>query len=293
MTDARLNRARRSLEGLATGDGFGERFFGPLPSERIATRTLSPGPWRVTDDTMMALSLVEVLATHGAVAGDLEQDALAAAFGRRYLAEPGRGYGPAAHGYLPRLARGEDWRVVAREPFGGTGSMGNGSAMRVAPLGAFFADEAPARIAAEAAASAAPTHAHPEGAAGAVAIALAAAWRAAPGGRDLFELVLEHTPGSETWQGIVRAARLGPVSVETAVAALGNGSRVICPDTVPFALWCVSRFPDDYEEALWLTVSGLGDRDTTCAIVGGVLASGEGIAPPAEWVARRERLEGL
>lgn len=27
----------------------------------------------------------------------------------------------------------------------------------------------------------------------------------------------------------------------------------------------------DYEAALWLTVSGLGDRDTTCAIVGGIV----------------------
>ena len=29
---------------------------------------------------------------------------------------------------------------------------------------------------------------------------------------------------------------------------------------------------DDFEAALWSTVSGLGDRDTTCAIVGGIVA---------------------
>ena len=41
---------------------------------------------------------------------------------------------------------------------------------------------------------------------------------------------------------------------------------------VHVALWCAARYLDDYEEALWLTVSGLGDRDTTCAIVGGIVA---------------------
>ena len=47
----------------------------------------------------------------------------------------------------------------------------------------------------------------------------------------------------------------------------------------------------DYEEALWLTVSGLGDRDTTCAMVGGIVAlsAGEGSIPPI-WTAAREVL---
>ena len=73
---------------------------------------------------------------------------------------------------------------------------------------------------------------------------------------------------------------------------LGNGSRVTAPDTVPFALWCAARHLDQFEEALWATVSGLGDRDTTCAIVGGVvaLAVGPSGLPPA-WVAAREPLD--
>jgi ADP-ribosylglycohydrolase len=47
--------------------------------------------------------------------------------------------------------------------------------------------------------------------------------------------------------------------------------------------------PRDYEAALWRTVSGLGDRDTTCAIVGGIVALSAGGVPPA-WLAARERL---
>jgi ADP-ribosylglycohydrolase len=49
-----------------------------------------------------------------------------------------------------------------------------------------------------------------------------------------------------------------------------------------------------FEEAMWTTVAGLGDRDTTCAIVGGivVLAAGS-VAVPAEWLASREPLRSL
>ena len=60
---------------------------------------------------------------------------------------------------------------------------------------------------------------------------------------------------------------------------------------MPFALWCAARHLDDDEEALGLTVSGLGDRDTTCAIVGGIVAcyvGEEGI--PVAWLQAREPL---
>ena len=69
---------------------------------------------------------------------------------------------------------------------------------------------------------------------------------------------------------------------------------MIAQDTVPFALWCAARQLTHFEEALWATVSGFGDRDTTCAIVGGIvsLAVGrEGL--PAEWLAARESLTTL
>ena len=48
-------------------------------------------------------------------------------------------------------------------------------------------------------------------------------------------------------------------SVQSAVALLGNGARVTAQDTVPFALACAARYLSSYEEALWFTVSGLGE----------------------------------
>lgn len=140
------------------------------------------------------------------------------------------------------------------------------------------------------------THAHPEGQAGAIAVAVAAAWIARGGGDPggLFEVLLRHTPAGETRDGIARAASL-PLSeeVRTAVALLGNGTRVISQDTVPFALWCAARHLGDYEEALWSTVGGLGDRDTTCAIVGGIVVLHPEAVIPADWLESREPLSTL
>jgi ADP-ribosylglycohydrolase len=80
-------------------------------------------------------------------------------------------------------------------------------------------------------------------------------------------------------------------SVRLAVAALGNGMKLSAVDTVPFALWCAGRSLDDYDEALWLTVSALGDRETTCAIVGGIVALSCGTQDiPDDWLKSREPL---
>jgi ADP-ribosylglycohydrolase len=68
-------------------------------------------------------------------------------------------------------------------------------------------------------------------------------------------------------------------------------SQISAQDTVPFCLWVASRHLDDYEAALWETVSVLGDRDTTCAIVGGVVAARAGrTAIPDVWRRGREPL---
>lgn len=290
MSEA-LSRARLSLDGLSVGDAFGERFFlrGKLVRAMIASRAIPQAPWRTTDDTEMAVAIFEVLERFDAI----DQDALAAAFARRYARDPMRGYGGTAHEILQDLGRGLPWHEAAGAAFEGSGSMGNGGAMRVAPLGAYFAGDLP-RAAAEARASAEVTHAHPEGQAGAVAIGVAAAWAAArdeEGPPELFERVLDHCPAGATREGILRARDLLDVDdVAKAVAELGNGSRVTAEDTVPFTLWAAAKNLDDYEEALWRTVEGLGDRDTTCAIVGGIVALTSRHPIPRAWLEAREPL---
>jgi ADP-ribosylglycohydrolase len=290
-----LNRAHTALDGLSVADAFGECLF-HIPSdyleEVIATRSTQPGPWAYTDDTQMALSIVAVLRQHGAI----RQDQLARSFAERY--EAMRGYGPAMQRALPRIRTGEAWRLVSRELFGGQGSFGNGAAMRVAPLGAYFADDLD-RVIEQSALSAEVTHAHSEAVAGAIAVGVAAAlaWQyreshPRPSPAEYLDLILPHVPSSEVARRTNQARLLRfETSVWPIVDVLGNGSRVSAQDTVPFVLWCVAQHLDSYEEAVWLVASGLGDVDTTSAMVGGivVLSTGDAAIPP-EWRAAREPL---
>lgn len=290
----RMKRAHLALMGLSLGDAFGECFFGPGAALQLAqgVRTLPPPPWYYTDDTEMALAIVEELDQLGRI----DPDRLAQRFAARYIQEPRRGYGGTAHQILRAIAEGTPWQTAAGRVFSGMGSMGNGAAMRVAPIGAYFCDDLH-EVARQARLSAAVTHAHPDGQAGAIAIAIAAAGACtlppqAERGLALLDLAIAHTPDGPTRQGLLTARSLPTgCSVDLAVRALGSGSRVISEDTVPFVLWIVAQQPATFEAALWQTVSGLGDRDTTCAMVGSLiaLASGPSSIPP-DWLDHREPL---
>jgi ADP-ribosylglycohydrolase len=290
---ARLQRARASLEGLSVGDAFGEQFFDYLRmvEEFGKQHALPAGLWTYTDDTVMALSVVDVLSEKRMV----DQDLLATLFAARYRLDPRRGYGGTAHEILTEISEGVPWRTASSAAFGGSGSMGNGGAMRVAPIGAYFFDDFEA-VVENAHRSTEVTHAHPEAKAGAIAVAVAAACvaRSIRDPREIFDTILSLTPDSETRAGIQQASAL-PLDhdVRTAVSALGNGSRVISQDTVPFSLWCAARHLDAFEEAMRCTASGLGDRDTNCAIVGGIIAAHPDTRVPSAWVAAREPLENM
>ncbi len=281
-----LDRARQSLEGLSIGDAFGERFFGPPErvSSMLRTRALPRGPWRWTDDTAMALSVVEVLEA----LGEVDEALLAQAFVRRFRDQPDRGYGRGAHEILTDLWSGTSWREAAGRAFGGQGSRGNGAAMRAAPIGAYFSTDL-ARVVHEARRSAVVTHAHEDGQAGAIAVAVMAALviRHLPA-EALLTATLEHVPPGPTRDGLLRASALPATTTNTEAAArLGSGQQVLSSDTVPFALWCAAR-SQPFAESMWLTVEGLGDRDTTCAIVGGIIAART--EPPTSWLTSREPL---
>jgi ADP-ribosylglycohydrolase len=284
MTTQNIQLARRSLEGLSVGDAFGERFFGTDALERIAARILTAAPWRWTDDTEMALSVFEELQARG----EIDPDSLARRFVARWNLR--RGYGHGAVHWYETVRSGTPWRQAAASLFEGMGSYGNGAAMRIAPLGAFFAGD-PARAAEEAKKSAMVTHSHAEGQAGAMAVAACAAIVAAPNPptkKDLLRAVAAYVPDGDTRSVILRGTQLEPYSGEAVAAVLGSGYNVSSQDTVPFALFAAAHFLDNYEEALWWTVSGLGDRDTTCAMVGGIVSLVSSI--PEVWQKSREPL---
>lgn len=292
--DPHRARARLSLEGLSLGDAFGERFFlGDAAAEAaIGRRALPDGRWRWTDDTAMAITITDELVREGS----LDADRLARGFARRYVDEPVRGYGRGAREALSAIAGGMSWQRAGRLTFA-DGSKGNGAAMRSAPLGAFFADDVE-RVIAEARVSALPTHSHPDAIAGAIAVALAAAYAVTrvTGHRrsELLRFVAANMPAGPVATGIRGAIDLRDQSPEAVARSLGSGKRVLAEDTVPFALWCADRHLGSFEDAMWATVSGLGDRDTTCAIVGGIVAGSVGSAGlPSAWLEHREPLPSV
>ncbi|SDZ33354.1 ADP-ribosylglycohydrolase [Micromonospora pattaloongensis] len=290
--DARLGLARDSLTGLSVADALGAQYFVP----GIPRDAAPPDPvWEWTDDSEMACSIFAMLAARGTI----DRDELAMSFARR--CEPYRGYGPGAVTILRLIRSGTPWPIAASTAFDGQGSCGNGAAMRVAPLGAYFADST-AHAAAEAVAASEVTHAHPEGIAGAVAVAVAASLAAKarlsghrPAPPELLEVVagvLE--AGGRVRRGLERALGLLGRPPTEAAYELGNGSAATAQDTVPFTLWAAATFLDDYPAAVRACVAAGGDMDTTAAIVGGIVAAHTGVGAdggvPREWIAAREPL---
>ncbi|MFF7180959.1 ADP-ribosylglycohydrolase family protein [Streptomyces sp. NPDC008121] len=286
--DRRFDRALASLRGLSVGDALGSQYFVPVNYPLLKRREVPAGPWQWTDDTEMACSVLAVLALHGRI----DQDALAQSFAEHHDFD--RGYGPAVNRMLRLIREGGDWRELASALFKGQGSWGNGAAMRIAPLGAWYADD-PEQATHQAEISAYTTHQHREAVVGAMAVAAAAALVADPAGpptpTDLLDGVVALVPRSAVGAGLRRARdMLDYGDAGTVAAVLGSGRRTSAHDTVPFALWSAARALGDYERMFWTTAQVGGDVDTTCAIAGGVVASGTAGAPPAAWLEQTEAL---
>ena len=114
---------------------------------------------------------------------------------------------------LPELAGAPStWKERPEALFRGAGSFGNGAALRLAPLGAYFADDLDAaRDRAEH--SAVVTHSYPEAVAGAMAVATAAVLafqhKSEPlSAEEFLQRTCQRTPASQVHLGIVKASAL-------------------------------------------------------------------------------------
>lgn len=294
MPNVQSQLAGLSLEGLSIGDAFGQQFFFPGVVETASPDNLPSPPWNYTDDTEMAMGLVQVLEEYR----EVNQDALAKKFAERYTVNPYRGYGAGARELLQNIQTGADWRTESRAMFEGSGSYGNGGAMRVAPLGGWYADDIEGTIE-QATRSAIVTHTHPEGVAGTIAVALAAGWaarraasRRTTPSNEMLPWVISHLEPSEVRSRLEWASTYKLDTWPFTVASqVGCGEQISAQDTVPFCLWLAASQIDDYCRAMWTAARVGGDIDTNCAIVGGIVALSVGRdGIPADWRRHRERL---
>lgn len=273
----RLQLTKKSLKGVAIGDAFGESFFGQRNEilQHIQNRTIPKTTWEFTDDTVMSIAVFEQLEKHQTI----NQDELALAFAKKHSLDVNRGYGATARRILRGIEAGESWQHLSKNAFDGMGSMGNGAAMRVHAIGAYFYDDLQ-QVKIEAQKSAEVTHANTEAIIGAKAVAVATViavnlrinnQKIKP--NDFINLIINELPPSDTTSKIKKSLTVSPnYHTQTLIKILGNGTKMTAQDTVPFAIWCAAHNLYDFENALWKAVSVLGDRDTICAIVGGIVA---------------------
>jgi ADP-ribosylglycohydrolase len=217
--------------GAIAGDVFGASYeFRSFKSEDF---DLFAMPRFFTDDTVLTVATAEALM------GDGDYAAAYRRWGREY---PARSYG----------GRFLDW--LEDSNLGPYNSYGNGSAMRVSPIGWAF-DSLP-EVLAEAERSAAVTHNHPEGIKGAQATAGA--------------IFLARTGLSREEIRRETARRFGYDLDRTVEKIRPDYSfDVTCQGSVPEALIAFLD-ADDYEHSIRLAISLDGDADTQAAITGSV-----------------------
>ncbi len=292
-----MTLARKSLLGTSIGDAFGDSFFGDTlqVTEHIEKRTLPDSLWEFTDDTIMSLAVFEQLEKYG----DIRQEELISQFIINLKLDEHRGYGATVRRLLRETDEGGDWKQIAAQAFDGMGSMGNGAAMRVSTIGAYWFDDL-LKVRELARLSAEVTHTNTEAITGAMAVALATAiaTRSAVNGTplsasDFTEEIVSYLPDSDTRAKIAKGMTLSPNShPESLSTILGNGSKMLAQDTVPFVIWCAGHLSYSFEEALWKAVSVLGDRDTICAMVGGItIMSANKETIPSAWQSKVENYE--
>jgi poly(ADP-ribose) glycohydrolase ARH3 len=278
------------MVGSALGDAIGELAFMIPQRERLSSNLDHVSELRYTDDTAMAIGLAEsIIKVNG-----IDQQDLGDTFNANFQREPWRGYasGPPTIFSLVEK-RGFSYTEAAREMFGGTGSLGNGAAMRIVPLGLFF-HQAP-DLYNLASLSAQVTHAHPVGMDGAAVQTLAVANAVKLDPQKEFPLqryiqgLIDFARTLEIQTKMQRIQELLSEKVSPHEASDVLGRTVAVHESMPFAVYSFLKYPKSFEECLFCAILHGGDRDTlgamACAISGAYLGLE---AIPSGW---REKLE--
>lgn len=291
------DRYRGALVGTAVGDALGAPVEGRHTTRTyVASLDRETPELTYTDDTAMTIGVAESLLE----AGGFDGHHLALNFARHYAAEPWRGYGASPPEVFGKLERGVPWNEAAASLFGGSGSFGNGAAMRVAPV-ALFAHPDTHTVASLARQTAIITHTHPEGIDGAVSQAVAVdrvLARRPTTPLDPTALIQEIQSCLTT--AIFRdklsylAASVGHRSSQDLAQVLGSG--VSAHSSVPTALACFLIHAHSFPDAIRAAISLGGDTDTIAAMTGALSGAylGLGAIPPAWRRAEgHDRLIGL
>jgi poly(ADP-ribose) glycohydrolase ARH3 len=270
-----LEQFKGCLLGLAVGDALGAPFEG-LSSDLIFYEYGSPQniiqrPFSdilyYTDDTEMMIGVCETLVE----CGRIDETVLCNAFVNNYHSD--RGYGAGARKIIDAIATGQDYRELNRTIFPG-GSLGNGAAMRVAPIGLCFHNN-PQRILMEARNSALPTHVHPVGIEGAQLLALAISIALTQDDiefKTLFQQLHRYAETEEFQWQLSAAEQLPP---EDIMHSFGNSLEA--HRSVLTAIACFANNLNSYSDTISRAIFLGNDTDTLAAMAGAISGARLGI----------------
>jgi len=211
---------------------------------------LSPGS-RFTDDTVLTIACADALLNHASGGNLPSNHDYASTFRDYYRRYPKAGYGSSF----------ANWAASDLAP--AYNSWGNGSAMRVSPIGFAFDDLE--QVLTEAKRSAAVTHNHPEGIKGAQATPSAIFLARTGHDKQAIKAYVEATFGYDLTQTL---ADIRP----------SYRFDVSCQGSVPQAI--VSFLEStDFEDAIRNAISIGGDSDTIACMAGGIAQAFYGGVP--------------
>lgn len=278
------------LLGTAVGDALGawREGRGMSTGDDIVSSADRLQELVYTDDTHMTIGIAESLIESKGFDGEH----MAQTFMKNYEREPWRGYGPGPPLIFRMIRSGEAWHDAATKLYRG-GSFGNGSAMRVAPVGLLYCRN-PERLREIAYQSSSITHFHVLGKEGAALQACAVALALSiPSDEEVDRAAFLSRLRSFIQDRVYKEKvgqieeLLGEQDKTKVVGVLGNG--VEAPRSVPTAIYCFAKHPKSYKETVTYAISLGGDTDTIAAMAGAISGTYLGVeAIPSNWRAKLE-----
>lgn len=309
------SKFRGCLFGALIGDCLGAPYEGEFVTngekiiiQRYFEKLEGPkfiGPYRpYTDDTAMTKSVAKFLIQDSAK----DFSVLAKLFVNEYFKEPNRGYGQNVIEVFHKLknSRYVDIYKPSSEQFWGSGSYGNGGAMRIAPVALYFHDDFEKMI--EVATNCTKiTHTNLLGINGALLQCMAVNQSFKLDMKNVIdphqfcselmskmEVIEKHdenedsTPYQIKLQAMLGLLKKGDITNEEVVEVLGNG--ISAYESVPTAIYCFLRAQNEipqvhtdnvFRRTIQYAVTLGGDTDTIASMAGaiaGAFVGNEGIS---------------
>ncbi len=271
-----------SILGSVIGDSLGAQFegypFSEIPLEYLKSLIDQPelNVGKYTDDTQMMKGLLESLINNnGLDCGDLAQT-----FVNNF--DMNRGYGIGTIKVLAKIRQGINRNNAAKSSFGGQGSLGNGAAMRVSPIGLLYHSNLD-KIAEYAKKSAMITHTHELGIEGAILQALSVGIMVPQTSLkiDINHFFSKLTPFTyvsslKSKLAIIESYLVSPPSNIDIVTNLGN--KITALESVPTAIYIfLANYKSGFKTIIRNAILLGGDTDTIACMAGAIAGAYFGV----------------